>query len=199
MRYSIIFVLLSLLFAGKVYAFLPSESSFENFLPSSVFLPTTKTENIENNSEDSDKQSKKQINKNKKEFRKAFRKAMFEKWKKNIYTKKDTSSQKQIHEDIERPSVISIISFITGLSFFALGLLLIAGILSAPLINALLGILAVLGIIGLLTGIIGLFTMNKEKHNTQKTTIYSLVGIASGIVLFLFFVLIILALNAAFG
>lgn len=200
MRYTLLFLFLCLFVCTHhVYGFLPSESTFSE---SSTFLSkkikrerlTIENKTSENKSEEELKKIAKQ---NKKEFKKAIRKAIFSKQKTKFSKQKNAT--KNPTDDPRKPSIISIVSLISGSGFFAIFFLLIAGVLSSVLIDALLGIAAILGIIGFLSGIIGLATNNTEKHHAKKTVIFSVVGIASGIILALTVALLILALRVAFG
>jgi uncharacterized membrane protein YdbT with pleckstrin-like domain len=185
MRYLLVFVLFSFLLIGKANAFLPSESRSEI----SVESEKIKDNSVKNHQKE--KESKKEIRKSKKEFKKAFRKAIFQQWKNNKQNKQEKNVQKQI-KDTEKPSTISKVAFISGISFF--GLILIGVFLS---LGGIIGTIAVLaGILGLVTGIIGLATYNKEEHHKQKTIIYSAVGITAGILLIASFVLLLLILSA---
>lgn len=191
MRYFLVLIFLSFLTINKVNAFFPSESESNSEISSKSEKP--KNNSVKNHQTTNQEESKKEVRKNKKEFKKAFRKAMFEQWKKNAFHKKDSS--KKVITDTQKPSVISIIALISGLVFFGI---LIAAIVVGS-IGEIMSLAVVAAIVGLITGIIGLITNNKEKHNTRKTNLYSIIGIASGIIMIALFALVIYALSVAWG
>lgn len=193
MRYFIVLFFLSFLTINKVNAFLPSESNSESNYEVSSESENKQKNSVKNPQTKNQEQSKKEVRKNKKEFKKAFRKAIFEKWKNHAFHKKDSS--KKVITDAQKPSIISIIALISGLVFF--GILLAAIALGS--IGEIMSLAVVAALVGLITGIIGLFTNNKEKHNTRKTNLYSIVGIASGVVMIAIFALVIFALTVAWG
>lgn len=158
MRYIVfLFSVFIFLSTSFVYGFVPSTSNS---------ITSIKTEKEEIKKKDSNINSEKQ---NQKQFKKAIRKAIFQKYNTRLFKKKEID--KNSLDDSKKASTVSKISLVSS----------IASIVFAGTIYIGIALL----IIGVITGIIGLITRDKDKHNFKKTTLFSSVSIVLGIIVVL--------------
>ena len=190
----IILILSTFLFmtVSSAYGFLPSKSGSSTLID--VEEEAVKKNSDENSAKTLTKQQKKVGRQSKRQFKKAVRRAIFKAYTSKLFKKKTTNKNSPKGN---KASLISVIALIAGIAFLVSSLaLIVASSVFSVVLSEVVGYL-ILGsaFTGFLTGIIGIVTNDKEKYDTTKTIVFSLVGISSALILIAFLALLIIGLN----